>query len=228
MHCPTLKHVMLLSLFLVIVACPVVGRADCYYGTSPNLPPLDGQYVSPDAWHALFAMGIILTDVVHKGFTDSYPPPPPGMSAVHTFGSLVEGQMSMDGGANFAPFWTTGPTTVRIASDHDSGNTRYFDTEMLGMDLSGGSLPMGVIIRESPMLASTGETDITDMGNGTYHIESFFDVFTELSLDGGNSWFPDLNGSAHMVLHIPEPSSLTVLLGFGVVGLIARARRGRK
>jgi len=43
--------------------------------------------------------------------------------------------------------------------------------------------------RESPTLASTGETRITPSPGG-FMISSFFDVFTELSLDGGKTWSP--------------------------------------
>ena len=62
-----------------------------------------------------------------------------------------------------------GPTNV----------TGTFQTEMLGMSLIGTG---GVMIRESPTLQSLGQTKITDIGGGLYHIDSFFDVFTELSL----------------------------------------------
>ena len=58
-----------------------------------------------------------------------------------------------------------------------------FDTEMLQVDLSGGSLPGGVMIRESPTLASLGSTKLTDQGGGNFRIDSFFDVFTELPPD---------------------------------------------
>jgi len=37
-------------------------------------------------------------------------------------------------------------------------------------------------VRESPTLQSTGQTTITDQGSGLVRIDSFFDVFTELSL----------------------------------------------
>ena len=62
-----------------------------------------------------------------------------------------------------------------------------FQTEMLQLDISGGGLPTGVMIRESPTLASTGATSISDLGGGQFQIDSFFDVFAELSIDGGTT-----------------------------------------
>jgi len=57
-----------------------------------------------------------------------------------------------------------------------------------------------------------------------FHIDSFFDVFTELSIDGGASWIPS-TASTHVDLApLPEPGSLT-LLGVAALGLMARRRR---
>jgi hypothetical protein len=57
------------------------------------------------------------------------------------------------------------------------------------MSLLGDIPGVGTVeIRESPAIASEGQTIITDIGGGLYHIDSFFDVFTELSVDGGQSW----------------------------------------
>jgi hypothetical protein len=64
----------------------------------------------------------------------------------------------------------------------------FYDTEMLQLDISGGGLPAGVMIRESPTLASTGKTAISPAPSGGYLIDSFFDVFTEVSMDDGNTW----------------------------------------
>jgi hypothetical protein len=70
------------------------------------------------------------------------------------------------------------------------------------------------MVRESPTLASLGETTITDLGGGTYRIDSFFDIFTELSLDNGTTWIP--SSSVERVELIPEPTSLA-LLAIGLV-----------
>src|SRR5437867_274730 len=109
---------------------------------SPNLPPPDGQYVSPADYHAAYAAGIIIKDVKHNRFTQSQPPPPPGGSQVHEFDSQVQFQVSMDNGATFSP--ASAPAHVRVSVrssvDDPASNTRFFDTEMLALDISGGSL----------------------------------------------------------------------------------------
>lgn len=84
-------------------------------------------------------------------------------------------------------------------------------------------LPSGVQIRENPGLPSLGQTTIVPLGGGMYHIDSFFDVFTELSLDGGQTWIPG-DRPAHMRLTsgpVPEPATLAL----GGAALAAALRR---
>jgi len=93
------------------------------------------------------------------------------------------------------------------------------------MSLTGGP----VMIRESPTKASTGKTSIIPLGpggSGPYHIDSFFDVFTELSLDGGQSWIPKAGprGTRVTLGGVPEPSSI-MLAGWALIGLAGLVRR---
>ena len=67
-----------------------------------------------------------------------------------------------------------------------------FDTEILTMNLT-GSNPFGtgvVMIRESPTLPSHGRFQQLDPAGSFFRCDSFFDVFFEVSLDGGMTWNP--------------------------------------
>jgi hypothetical protein len=102
-----------------------------------------------------------------------------------------------------------------------SSTTGTFQTEMVGMDLQGFS---GMVrIRESPTLPSLGQTRITDNMDGTYHIDSFFDVFTELSLDGGVNYNYVATLPTRVDL-VPEPTSF-FLLSIALMGFASLVRR---
>src|SRR5205814_4572622 len=132
------------------------------------------------------------------------------------FGSTVEGQVSINGGP-FTPFSAPATVGVRVDSTMDADTTRFFNTEMLQLDISGGTLPGGVMVRESPSKASLGRTSVRTLPDGQYYISSFFDVFTEISLDNGVNWSPSVSAPAEMVvrkqvtpLSISCPPDMTV------------------
>jgi hypothetical protein len=83
----------------------------------------------------------------------------------------------------------------------------FYDTELLQLDISGGGLPGNMRLRESPMLASTGKTAISPAPGGGFIIDSFFDVFTELSTDGGLTWTPSLGAPPRMRFTGTAPSN---------------------
>jgi len=102
----------------------------------------------------------------------------------------------MDGSSFASPSFSTATATIQARSSASNSGTVYYETEMLALSISGGTLPNGVMLRESPTLASTGKTAITPDPGG-YRISSFFDVFTEMSVDGGSTWSP-AEGSIHL------------------------------
>jgi hypothetical protein len=193
---------------------------------SSDLPPIIPEgYLSPADVHAMYsgpALEVVLSMLQHQPFAGMSIPDPAGER--HHFESNAQGQISVNGSPNM-PFTAGGPVDT-VAYGRPPGGLGTFDTEMLQMTLSGNS-PLGpFMIRESPTRASTGKTSIADIGGGMYHIDSFFDVFTDLSIDGGNTWIPSSDSVRVYLGGIPEPASvLLVLLGLvGAAGLIGRRR----
>jgi hypothetical protein len=105
---------------------------------------------------------------------------------------------------------------------------------MLSMNLVGNHPSLGqVMIRESPTLPSQGQHSLhpmpgtPSMPGGMLAIDSFFDVFTEISLDGGQTWTPADRAIPMTLTYVtPEPATAVLLLGcVAACSLAARRRR---
>lgn len=193
----------------------------------PVLPPLDGVYRTADQVHAQFngpGLAVILQKPEHQAILRELNVIV-GLDEHETFSSSLHAEINVNGGP-FVPVMASGPVTTSV--HNKVGNTTgTFQTEMLSMSLAGTS-PFGpFMIRESPTLASLGMTSIADIGGGMYHIDSFFDVFTELSIDGGATWIPDAQGPARVTLGpiIPEPATASLWVLGGMLAALAARRR---
>ena len=180
----------------------------------PTLPPNKGAYLLVNAPVKYILPGplvIELLDILHFGFVNIIRIPL-GPNEKETFNSTVTGHASINGGPP-SPITLMGSVETLVLGK--TGNTTgTFQTEMLQLNLAGG----GIMIRESPTLASLGQTTITNLGGGSFKIDSFFDIFTELSLDNGMTWTP-ATGPAERVALVPEPGSLALLAaGLALLG----------
>jgi hypothetical protein len=96
-----------------------------------------------------------------------------------------------------------------------------FDTELLSLDLVGTSPVSSFMLRESPTLDSTGVTRVEGACFDfvcpavvlPLRISSYFDVFTEISTNGGASWSPARDNESMHVVQLPEPASGGLALG---------------
>jgi hypothetical protein len=86
--------------------------------------------------------------------------------------------------------------------------TQVYDTELLSFNLYGLSPIPEIMLRESPTLRSTGVTARENLcpmclSPVTYwRISSFFDVFAEVSTNGGSTWTPGASA-----IHIEQVTS---------------------
>jgi hypothetical protein len=205
--------------------------------STANLPP-PGVYLTPDAVHANYggaALTVLLARPEHAPFEQEAQRRDGGDAdgdGVHDeeeqFPSSLQGDATVlqNGVPIFSgPVGATGPVTT-VVFNKLGQTTGTFDTEMLAMTMTGTS-PLGpFMIRESPTLRSTGQTSIQALPGGNFRIDSFFDVFTELSIDGGATWMPDNTGPVRVEL-VPEPGTMT-LLGLGAAVLAGLGWRRRR
>ena len=233
MTTPQLKHLPALALGILSITATAQAQL---ITTIPDLPPAGGVYKNPGIF-AIYgnpALTFILSLPDYTPNASGVTRSPGGAGHPGTpadeneaFGSDLDAlaeviQFGVSSG--IFPVHASGPsTTLTLAKiGHTTGT---FDTEMLEMSLSGVS-PLGpFMIRESPTKVSTGKTTIADIGGGLYQIDSFFDVFTELSTDGGQNWLPATSGAGHLAL-VPEPASMSLLV-LGAVSMAGFVRRRR-
>src|SRR5258708_6061289 len=143
----------------------------------------------------------------HWDACDAPPAAPPGTFTTKTVDGLFRGLVAISPGA-MTPVQAPAVLMIKTTFNNQTVMIRTFDTEMLQMDISGGNLPAGFKIRESPSMQSTGQTKIDDATH--WHIDSFFDIFTEVSLDGGLNWTPASSGAWHVTLvQTTDPGACT-------------------
>ena len=113
-----------------------------------------------------------------------------------------------------------------FVSTSPDGTTNTYDIEMLtlSMDLIAPIVNPGIPayrIRESTTLRSLGRYTVETLASGEYRIDSFFDVFLEISFDDFQTWIPS-DGPVRLSL-VPAPSS-AFLLAIGGIACIRRRR----
>ncbi len=202
----SLLSVAFLCLLVFGWVCARESQAGMIVG-DPSLPPVGGQYD-----------GDPLSQVANYGAFQATEIRMVNFQNISRATVGADEQLSFDvtltalataGGGIWVPISFTGPLTAMVFGKAGM-TTGTFIAEITSVACTGSIGPVSGIIRESPNLATMGQFSIVDLGGGLYEIDSFFDLYTELSVLGG-PFVPDSNGPHHMVL-VPEPATLMLLL----------------
>lgn len=171
---------------------PVAGAA--YHGAAP---------------HRFFDGDAELTCGSHGNFTNAVAPPAvQGGTVTSDYFATFEGELVLSPPLVRAAI--THPLTVqahmveRITLAETQDATRRFDTELLTFELGGSAMPDGVLVRESPSVASMGRTTITNLSDDRYRVDAFYDVWLEISMDAGGTWHR-AEGAVRMTLGPTTP-----------------------
>jgi hypothetical protein len=204
----------LLTLFLVDGAgspaiADVIRNSNC-------LPPVNSQYLAQIEQWVISGTTYALSGGIHSQFTNCTVPP-----GTDHFNSVISGNLSINGVSQGN---VSGSATVSV---NVNGGPNTFTTQMTQLDVGALNGNTNLRLRIDPTNPSTGMTTETPLGGGLFQISSFFDVFVDLSIDGGVTWTPPTN-SSHVTLvdSTPEPGTV-LLIGLGLV-VLGGARRMRK
>lgn len=151
-----------------------------------------------------------------------HPPPSPGFPSTGTSAGESHAVVTLNGLPPGEPVIDMmAMSFFDIFTEIDLTGRHVFDTEMLQMDLVGTVNGQPFRLRESPTLPSLGRYSVQQLPGGLYHIDSFFDVFTELSLDNGATWTPSEGATRFRIMPSPGAAALLAL------GVLAVGRRRR-
>ncbi|MBI5020825.1 MAG: T9SS type A sorting domain-containing protein [Ignavibacteriales bacterium] len=186
---------------------------------STNYFPTDAQFKSIGGDYIQFSNGFLLRELLHDRFTQSFTLPPLLSSQTNSFGGTAEFELSADGGISWTKISGSVNEDVWIYGTSDDNNARFFSTEFLSFSISGGTLPPGTQIRESPTKPSSGKYEFFTLGQMDYRLCSFFDIYLEMTLDGGMTWSPANKPFYILMRGTPVTMSVEMNSGWNMVSV---------
>ena len=235
-----LRHQRILSFAAVAVLCILLGsvEAQAVIVDSNVFPVQGGTYESEGPTTVTFPgarlagsdtdIELVSLSIAQEPNAAGPPVAPPSEGSKYQVDSFFDVfvEIHVDGASDFVIDSFFDVFTELTIDNPQGSRAGHWDTEILSMDLSSsGPIPIPgttstLEIRLSPTIPSTGSHELIDLGGGRWQIDSFFDVFTEISVDRG-TWQP-ASGGIPMAL-IPEPATMS-LLAIGGLAVLRRKR----
>ena len=214
------------AVFALLLASmsPVVASV---ISTSPTLPVLGVPYAASSSVGCFPAAGVCVesgtitpTSLVTSSFNFS------GQDLITDM--LFTGILTDLSNAPLGTVTLVGTMEQEVLGRTFPTQTGSWSIELLGLNLSGPVLGHTLTLGLDPSMTSTGGASIDPLAAAEplFRIDSFFDVFVELSLD-----FPTplhaLRGPVHLAMvTVPEPASYALLMaGLGLLAFVARRRK---
>jgi uncharacterized repeat protein (TIGR01451 family) len=164
-----------------LVTCAPAGGAfvldDCY--------PSNRMAFTGTSFYANNTINVVMTNPLLSSFSACTNLPASGSQAI-SFTATFAADVSINGGPATR---MQAPASVALTAtfSSQSGNTKTYTAQITQLDVSGGSFAATWQLRESPTLQSNGQITVTTISGGS-HLDSVFDLFTELSTNSGSSW----------------------------------------
>jgi hypothetical protein len=230
---PLIRSALLIMVSALALASSAGNRANASGGIttlSPQYPPADADaaYVSQNSTTYPNYPGGIGNVVVPAGFVlgpfTNIQITTQGANELSSFNATFSGITQVEGMT--LGFSLTG--TVDVTTFGKAGLTLgTFATQMTSMDMTGIVGGDAVTVDLNPNVASTGQTTIADNGNGTFQIQSFFDIFTEVQITSAGPFVPQSGDTLITLQTVPEPSAWVLALTAGLIVPAACLRSGR-
>ena len=193
---------------------------------TPTLPVLGAPYASPIGAGCFPVAGVCVSlgtltpvSLVSSTFDAD------GQNIVATVS--YSGMLTTLGSTPLGPISLTGTMEQEVLGRTFATELGTWETELVALSLSGPVLGRTLTLMLDASTPSTGETSIEPVDAGdvqVFRIDSFFDVFVELSLDTVPPLSTTRGPIRASLVAIPEPGS-AALIGLGLAGLAWRRWR---
>jgi len=193
-----LKKLTLLVLFLTLPAA----YASIIQST-PTLPPTSGTYAISGA---VCLPAACFQDITIGNFQILTSMISAGNQLTSSSANLTANGFTNSGGSPGAALGTlllTGQIDITYFGRGSSTALGTFNSQITFLDFTGAFAGHTAAALLNPLNASVGVTSVTRLNENQFRIDSFFDVFAELSIDGG----PFIPGPVRHADLVPEPGT---------------------
>jgi len=208
---------------ITLTAGLTAAHADLLEPTA-TLPPPDALYGLP----LVCITPVCLENASVSGFHNTSDNVVSGnqvLTATATFSAEVFQNNSGSPGADLGPLSIIGNMSFIYIGRTLATPVGTFTAQITDFDFAGMFNGHPFEFKQNPSMASQGQTTVNQAPGG-FQINSFFDVFAELSLDSG-PFVPGPGRETTAISAAPEPGSAGLMV-FGLLGLVRIASRRRR